>query len=51
MAKKVHGDSYDYSLVDYIGYNYKVKIKCLTCNKISTPTPHNHLRGHIQFDK
>ncbi len=27
-AKKVHGDKYDYSLVDYKSYNKKVKIIC-----------------------
>jgi len=44
-SKKIHGNKYDYSLVDYINNNTKVKIICLKCNKIFEQTPNNHLNG------
>lgn len=46
-AKKIHGDSYDYSLVNYINYDTKVKIKCNKCLQIFEQTPHNHLRKFL----
>ena len=44
-AKKVHGDKYDYSKVEYI--NSKTKI-CIICPKHGEfwITPNNHLNGH-----
>ena len=44
-AKIIHGDNYDYSLVEYKNSNTKVKIKCNTCKKIFEQRPHDHLKG------
>lgn len=44
-AKAIHGDKYDYSLVEYIGNRTKVKIFCLGCNSIFEQIPSNHLYG------
>jgi hypothetical protein len=41
-AIQVHGDTYDYSLVEYVSFSHKVKIKCKT-HGVFTQTP----RGHI----
>lgn len=43
-AKKVHGDKYQYSLVDYAGSKKKVKIICPD-HGIFEQTPNAHLRG------
>ena len=43
-AKAVHGDKYDYSLVDYIGAHKKVKIICKE-HGVFEQTAGNHLRG------
>lgn len=43
-AKKVHGDEYDYSLVNYINAQTKVKIICKQ-HGIFEQKPHNHLNG------
>ena len=43
-AKVVHGDRYDYSLVEYTNTDTKVKIVCPDHGAFA-PTPHNHLRG------
>ena len=45
-AKKIHGNKYDYSLVEYINKDTKVKIICKNCNRIFLQTPHNHLTGY-----
>lgn len=46
-AKDIHGDSIDYSLVNYINMNTKVCLKCNKCNNTFYQTPRNHLhRGH-----
>lgn len=45
-AKKVHGDKYDYSKVDYKKANVKVTIICKTCGKEFMQTPNSHLDGH-----
>lgn len=42
--KLIHGDRYDYSLVIYKGYNYKVKIICKT-HGIFEILPDAHLSG------
>ena len=44
-AKQIHGDKYDYSLVDYKGEHSKIKIKCNKCKKIFIQTPHNHIHN------
>ena len=45
-AKKIHGDKYDYSLVDYKGCNIPVKIICNTCGEVFEQKPRKHLLGH-----
>ena len=40
----IHGNKYDYSLVEYIGSRSKVKIICSE-HGIFEQTPHHHLRG------
>lgn len=44
-AKKVHGDKYDYSFVEYKGNNEYIKIKCNKCCNIFRQTPSSHLAG------
>ena len=44
-AYKVHGDLYDYSLVNYINNKTKVKIKCEN-GHIFEQVPNDHLRGN-----
>ena len=44
--KKVHGDKYDYSRVEYDGTNTKVKIICREIEHgIFEQTPSSHLNG------
>ena len=43
-AKKVHGDKYDYSKVDYLGINEPVTIICSKHGEFSQK-PFNHLNG------
>ena len=43
--KKVHGDKYDYNLVDYKGAFSFIKIKCNEHNHIFTQKANNHLNG------
>ena len=38
-AKQIHGDKYDYSLVDYKNSKTKVKIICKKCNTIFEQIP------------
>lgn len=45
-ATKIHGDKYDYSLVEYRTTDVKIKLICNTCHDIIEQTPHNHLKGH-----
>ena len=44
-AKKIHGDKYDYSKVEYVNSETKI---CITCPEHGEfwQTPINHLRGH-----
>ena len=44
QAKKVHGDRYDYSKVEYINNHTSVTIECPVHGYIEI-TPQNHLRG------
>lgn len=43
-AKLVHGDKYDYSLVEYVNNRKKIKIVC-SIHKVFEQTPHNHING------
>ena len=43
-AVKVHGNKYDYSLVEYVNYDTKVKIICPE-HGMFEQTPHEHLKG------
>ena len=43
-AKTIHGNKYDYRLVDYINYDTKVKIICSVHGEFQQ-TPSNHLKG------
>ena len=44
-ARIIHGDDYDYSLVEYKNSNTKIKIKCNNCKKIFEQRPYDHLKG------
>lgn len=46
LARKIHGDKYDYSKVEYIAYNQKV---CIICQQHGEfwQTPEAHLKGKI----
>lgn len=48
-SKNIHGDKYDYSLVDYIKNDINVKIICKD-HGIFEQIPTNHLRGKGCFD-
>lgn len=41
-AKKIHGDKYDYSFVDYKNAWEKVKVFCKSCNTFFLVFPHLH---------
>ena len=43
-ARKIHGDKYDYSKVEYVNNNTRVCIICPEHGEFWV-TPHNHLRG------
>jgi hypothetical protein len=47
-ARKIHGDKYDYSLVDYTTRALKIKIVCLK-HGMFEQTPANHLAGNGCF--
>lgn len=44
-SRKVHGDLYDYSQVDYINTETIISIRCKKHDELFYPTPNNHLRG------
>ena len=44
-VKAIHGDKYDYSLVEYKTNLDKVKIICKNCGKVFEQTPKKHLKG------
>ncbi len=44
-SKKVHGDKYDYSLVEYV--NYSTKVKIIYNENIYEQLPSNHLKGFV----
>ena len=43
-SKLIHGDKYDYSLVDYVNNSTKIKIIC-QIHGIFEQTPHAHLKN------
>jgi Zn finger protein HypA/HybF involved in hydrogenase expression len=45
-AKKIHGDKYNYDLVEYINSYTKIKILCNKCNQIFEQKPNSHLCGN-----
>ncbi len=45
-AKKLYGNEFDYSEVNYINCNTEVKIKCNRCGQIFMQKPAKHLKGH-----
>jgi hypothetical protein len=45
-ARKVHGDRYGYSNVDYKGNKVKVSIYCRECDRSFNVSPNCHLRGN-----
>ena len=45
-AIEVHGNRFDYNLVDYVNTETKVKIFCNKCKEIFFQAPHNHLGGN-----
>ena len=44
-AKKIHGENYDYSEVNYVNAHTKVKIFCKESGQYFYQTPHAHLQG------
>jgi hypothetical protein len=44
-AEKIHGDKYNYDLVEYFANRTKVKILCNKCNNIFEQMPYIHLSG------
>ena len=44
-AIEVHGDKYDYSLIEYVNNNTKICIKCRQCGNVFWQAPNNHLAG------
>ena len=45
LAKKVHGDKYDYSQSEYVNTSEKVLIKCNKCGRTFLQAPENHLQN------
>ena len=45
-AKAKYGDSYDYSMVNYVDSKTKVKIKCNTCGHVFEQRPAKHLNAN-----
>jgi len=45
IFKKVHGDKYDYSLVEYKGMNKNILVICKKCKNIFEVSPTNHKKG------
>jgi hypothetical protein len=44
-VQKIHGEKYDYSSVEYINANTKVKIWCFQCNDYFWQIPYSHIIG------
>lgn len=45
-AIKVHGNAFDYSLVNYVRSNDKVTVRCVKHDRIFDQYPLSHLKGH-----
>ena len=45
-AKLVHGDKFDYNLINFKNMDTPIKIKCNTCGEIFDQTPTSHLQGN-----
>src|ERR1035437_7612928 len=43
-AKEIHNDKYDYSLVEYVNTDTKIKIIC-PIHGVFEQTPHHHIKG------
>lgn len=50
LAREIHGNLYDYSLVEYKGYDVKVKIIC-PIHGVFNQTPHNHITNRNNCTK
>jgi very-short-patch-repair endonuclease len=50
-AREVHGDTYDYSEVDYVGSHIDVKIKCKKGHGIFHQQPANHITNRAGCGK
>ena len=46
QARKIHGEKFDYSQVDYKGTNKPVTIICCECGHVFRQEPRYHLMGH-----
>ncbi len=44
-AKEIHGNKYDYSKIEYVNQNTKIKILCYT-HGLFEQRPDHHLAGH-----
>lgn len=44
-AHEVHGDKYDYSLVDFVNWNHPVKIRCKKHDFVFEMSPTDHIKG------
>lgn len=44
-----HGNRFDYTQVEYNGYDIPIKIRCLKCNSDLTQTPDSHLHSNGCF--
>jgi len=44
--KQIHGNKFDYSLVEYKNSQIKIKIFCNKCLKVFEQSPNNHMRGN-----
>jgi Zn finger protein HypA/HybF involved in hydrogenase expression len=44
-VQAIHGEKYDYSMVNYVNTVTKVYIKCNKCETLFVQTPDRHLRG------
>ena len=45
-ALSVHGDKYDYSVVEYVNTHVPMKIRCNECGGVFLQEPSSHLAGH-----
>jgi hypothetical protein len=45
-AKQIHGNKFNYDLVEYIKSHLKIKILCNQCNIIIEQRPNDHLKGY-----